>query len=50
MWHAYASARGLDTDATPLETAFRLRHALAIAETESDPAIVGTVAEHLARI
>jgi aminoglycoside phosphotransferase (APT) family kinase protein len=50
MWHAYASERGLDTDSTPVETAFRLRHALAIAEADSDPAVVGTIAEHLARI
>ena len=50
MWEAYASERGLDSDATPLETAFRLRHALAILERETDPAIVGTVDEHLARL
>jgi aminoglycoside phosphotransferase (APT) family kinase protein len=50
MWESYASERGLDTDATPLETAFRLRHALAISEKGSDPAVVGTIDEHLARI
>jgi hypothetical protein len=50
MWEAYALERGLDTDATPLETAFRLRHALSIAETGPDPALVGTVDEHLAAI
>jgi Phosphotransferase enzyme family len=27
-WLAYAQTRGLDTDSRPLETAFRLRHAL----------------------
>ena len=50
MWHAYASQRGLDTDPTPLETAFRLRHALAISQTHPDPAVVGTIDEHLASI
>jgi aminoglycoside phosphotransferase (APT) family kinase protein len=35
MWRAYAQARGLDTDSRPLETAFRLRHALAL---RTDPA------------
>jgi aminoglycoside phosphotransferase (APT) family kinase protein len=50
MWEAYASERELDTDSTPLETAFRLRHALAISQAASDPAVVGTIDEHLARI
>jgi aminoglycoside phosphotransferase (APT) family kinase protein len=47
-WRAYAAARGLDTDARPLETAFRLRHALALLDSAADPDVVGTVEEHLA--
>lgn len=49
-WHAYATERGIATDAVPLETAFRLRHALTLLEAERDPALVGTIAEHLAAI
>jgi aminoglycoside phosphotransferase (APT) family kinase protein len=49
-WHAYARARGLDTDSRPLETAFRLRHALALLDGPGDPAVVGTLEEHLARL
>jgi hypothetical protein len=47
-WRAYAAARGLDTDARPLETAFRLRHALALLDGHGDPAVVGPIEEHLA--
>jgi len=50
MWRAYAEGRGLDTDAAPLETAFRLRQALYLLDNERDPAVVGTLAEHLAAI
>jgi aminoglycoside phosphotransferase (APT) family kinase protein len=46
-WHAYASARGLDTDSAPLETAFRLRQALYLLDSDGDPSVVGTVNEHL---
>jgi len=49
-WRAYASTRGLDTDSRPLETAFRLRHALALLAEPGDPAVVGTVEEHLAQL
>jgi aminoglycoside phosphotransferase (APT) family kinase protein len=49
-WRAYATARGLDTDSRPLETAFRLRHALALLADPGDPALVGTIEEHLARL
>jgi aminoglycoside phosphotransferase (APT) family kinase protein len=49
-WEAYANARGLDTDAAPLQTAFRLRHAIALLEDDRDPALVGTIEEHLAAI
>jgi aminoglycoside phosphotransferase (APT) family kinase protein len=47
-WRAYALQRGLDTDARPLETAFRLRHALRLLDDPGDPAVVGTLEEHLA--
>jgi aminoglycoside phosphotransferase (APT) family kinase protein len=47
-WRAYALRRGLDTDSRPLETAFRLRHALRLLDDPGDPAVVGTPEEHLA--
>jgi len=47
-WLAYAQQRGLDTDPRPLETAFRLRHALRLLAGPGDPAVVGTIEEHLA--
>jgi aminoglycoside phosphotransferase (APT) family kinase protein len=47
-WLAYAQQRGLDTDPRPLETAFRLRHALRLLADPGDPAVVGTIEEHLA--
>jgi aminoglycoside phosphotransferase (APT) family kinase protein len=46
-WLAYAQARGLKTDSRPLETAFRLRHALRLLTDPGDPAVVGTIEEHL---
>jgi aminoglycoside phosphotransferase (APT) family kinase protein len=49
-WRAYACARGLDTDPRPLETAFRLRHALSLRTAPGDPAVVGTLEEHLAQL
>jgi aminoglycoside phosphotransferase (APT) family kinase protein len=49
-WSEYASVRGLDPDPGPLETAFRLRQALALLDDPRDPAVVGTVTEHLASI
>jgi aminoglycoside phosphotransferase (APT) family kinase protein len=49
-WQSYARERGLNTDAAPLETAFRLRQALYVMENEHDPSIVGTVDEHLGAI
>ncbi len=49
-WREYAAVRGLDPDPAPLETAFRLRQALALLDEPRDPAVVGTVAEHLAAI
>ena len=49
-WRAYAQARGLDTSASSLETAFRLRHALSLLSDPRDPAVVGTVDEHLAHL
>jgi aminoglycoside phosphotransferase (APT) family kinase protein len=49
-WHAYAQVRGLDTDSGPLETAFRLRHALALLADPGDPAVTGTPEEHLAHL
>ena len=47
-WLAYARRRGLDADSRPLETAFRLRHALRLLADPGDPAVVGTLEEHLA--
>jgi aminoglycoside phosphotransferase (APT) family kinase protein len=47
-WLAYAQRRGLHTDSRPLETAFRLRHALRLLADPGDPAVVGTLEEHLA--
>ena len=49
-WRAYAQTRGLDTDARPLETAFRLRHALGLLADPGDPAVVGTLEECLAHL
>ncbi len=49
-WREYAAARGLDPDPAPLETAFRLRQALTLLEDPRDPAVTGTVAEHLAAV
>jgi aminoglycoside phosphotransferase (APT) family kinase protein len=49
-WVAYAQARGLDTDSRPLETAFRLRHALHLLADPGDPAVHGTIEEHLAHL
>ena len=46
-WAAYAGARGLDPDPEPLETAFRLRQALLLLDHGGDPAVTGTVDEHL---
>jgi aminoglycoside phosphotransferase (APT) family kinase protein len=46
-WQSYARERGFDMDATPLETAFRLRHALYLLESDRDTSIVGTLDEHL---
>jgi aminoglycoside phosphotransferase (APT) family kinase protein len=58
-WRAYAQRRGLDPDPRPLETAFRIRHALRLldgpgepsddpGDQSGDPAVVGTIDEHLA--
>jgi aminoglycoside phosphotransferase (APT) family kinase protein len=49
-WLAYAHRRGLDTDSRPLETAFRLRHALRLLADPGDPAVVGTIEEHLSEL
>jgi len=49
-WGAYAAVRGSSTDSQPLEAALRLRHALRLLETPSDPDVVGTVAEHLGHV
>ena len=49
-WRSYASERGLDLDPSPLETAFRLRHALFLLDNDRDPLIAGTIDEHLAAI
>jgi hypothetical protein len=47
---AYARARGLGVGSGPLETAFRLRHALGLLADPGDPAVVGTIEEHLAQL
>lgn len=49
-WQPYAIERGLDPDPAPLETAFRLRHALFLMDNDRDPSIAGTIEEHLAAI
>jgi aminoglycoside phosphotransferase (APT) family kinase protein len=49
-WRAYAQARGLDVGSRPLETAFRLRHALRLLADPGDPAVDGTIEEHLAHL
>ena len=49
-WHAYAQVRGLDTDSRPLETAFRLRHALRLLADPGDPAVVGTLTSSSAQL
>lgn len=47
-WQAYAGARGLPADPRPPDTAFRIRHALWLADEPGDPAVTGTIAEQLA--
>jgi aminoglycoside phosphotransferase (APT) family kinase protein len=50
-WVPYARRRGLDADPRPLATAFRLRHALRLLADPAgagEPAVVGTIEEHLA--
>jgi aminoglycoside phosphotransferase (APT) family kinase protein len=49
-WRSYADARDLDPDPSPLETAFRLRHALFLLDNDRDATIAGTIEEHLAAI
>lgn len=49
-WRAYATARGLDPDSGPVETAFRLRHALRVLDDPGDPAVMGTLGEQLAHL
>jgi aminoglycoside phosphotransferase (APT) family kinase protein len=52
-WIAYARTRGLaglSADPRPLETAFRLRHALRLLDDPGDPAVHGTVGEHLSHL
>lgn len=49
-WRPYARARGLDAGSRPLETAFRLRHALRLLDDPGDPAVHGTIEEHLAHL
>jgi aminoglycoside phosphotransferase (APT) family kinase protein len=49
-WRAYARARELDAGPRPLETAFRLRHALRLLADAGDPAVHGTIEEHLAHL
>ena len=49
-WRPYAIERGLDPDPAPLETAFRLRHALFLMDNDRDPSIAGTIEDHLAAI
>jgi aminoglycoside phosphotransferase (APT) family kinase protein len=49
-WRAYATARGLDPDSRPVETAFRLRHALRLLDDPGDPAVLGTPEEQLAHL
>ncbi len=49
-WRAYAQARGLDVGSRPLETAFHLRHALRLLGDPGDPAVDGTIEEHLAHL
>ena len=49
-WQSYAEERGLDRDPSPLETAFRLRHALFLLDNDRDPMIAGTIEGHLSAI
>jgi aminoglycoside phosphotransferase (APT) family kinase protein len=49
-WRAYARVRGLDPDSRPVETAFRLRHVLRLLDDPGDPAVLGTIEEHLAQL
>ena len=50
LGEAIARWHGLETDSRPLETAFRLRHALGLLAGSGDPAVVGTVEEQLAHL
>jgi aminoglycoside phosphotransferase (APT) family kinase protein len=49
-WRAYAQTRDLDTETHPVETAFRLQDALRLLDDPGDPAVVGTIGEHLAQL
>jgi aminoglycoside phosphotransferase (APT) family kinase protein len=49
-WRPYAQARSLNSSSRPLETAFRLRAALALLADPGDPAVLGTPEEHLAHL
>jgi aminoglycoside phosphotransferase (APT) family kinase protein len=49
-WRSYAQARGLDPDSRPVEMAFRLRLALRLLDDPGDPAVHGTIEEHLAHL
>jgi aminoglycoside phosphotransferase (APT) family kinase protein len=50
LWSVYAPARRLDGDPRPLETAFRIRHALRLLADPGDPAVIGTIEEQLAHL
>lgn len=49
-WRAYANERGLNLDSRPLELGFRLRQALRLLDGAGDPAVAGTIEEHLAHL
>jgi aminoglycoside phosphotransferase (APT) family kinase protein len=49
-WRSYALRRSLRDDPRPLETAFRLRHALYLLDADRDPGVVGTVDDQLAHL
>jgi aminoglycoside phosphotransferase (APT) family kinase protein len=47
LWGPYADVRGLSPDARPLDTAFRIRHALQLLADNRPAEVVGTLDEEL---
>ncbi|MGH3204180.1 MAG: hypothetical protein ACRDP5_19320 [Streptosporangiaceae bacterium] len=46
----FAAVADVDVGSRPLESALRLRYALGLLADPDDPAVVGTIEEHLAQL